>query len=558
LDTREDALAEALSNVIPSTPQIDIRCSRNSMMLSAYIRLVPLTVVSICLCSGLAIAGTEGLRVQNHEGRFFQSGGPTAILDWGTYDSKLKPEPPMLVDVVALATGPVQTLALKRDGIVVAWGPARNGETTVPGNLGQVTRIAAGGWILARGHSVALRTDGTVMAWGNNSDGQTTVPAGLRDVVAIAAGGLHTVAALRDGKIVAWGSNSQRQRTPPAGMGRVVDVAAGFFHTVALTADGRVVAWGHNTYGQTNVPAGLKEVVAIAASGDHSLALKADGTVVAWGANGRGQLEVPSTLKDVVAIAVGQAQNLALKSNGKVVAWGDELLGRTLVPSGLHNVTAIASGGFHSVVFGRLGLEFEDTQLSRRAERTVSVSNGGPTILKDIRVTIEGRDADQFDLRSSIPAMIEPEGKASLTLQFDPIRTGPLSATLKVYSNDPGSPFVVPLSGNGTFEISATKVAVANSPFTYATLRLDRSTGLLLQKISFTNNTGVLLNGLKLILSRSRVACRSYSSSVGKVPGTFEVTYSNAIKPNETISFDLVVFRSEEAHSGVDESDDQG
>ena len=42
--------------------------------------------------------------------------------------------------------------------------------------------------------SVALKQDGTVVAWGGNGSGQTTVPAGLSGVVAIAAGWGNTVA----------------------------------------------------------------------------------------------------------------------------------------------------------------------------------------------------------------------------------------------------------------------------------------------------------------------------------------------------------------------------
>lgn len=50
--------------------------------------------------------------------------------------------------------------------------------------------IAAG-----RGHSVALKRDGTVVAWGHNEDFETEVPLGLNGLAfAIAAGSRHTVA----------------------------------------------------------------------------------------------------------------------------------------------------------------------------------------------------------------------------------------------------------------------------------------------------------------------------------------------------------------------------
>jgi hypothetical protein len=42
--------------------------------------------------------------------------------------------------------------------------------------------------------TVALKRDGTVVAWVFNNAGQAAVPAGLRDIMAIAAGAHYTVA----------------------------------------------------------------------------------------------------------------------------------------------------------------------------------------------------------------------------------------------------------------------------------------------------------------------------------------------------------------------------
>jgi alpha-tubulin suppressor-like RCC1 family protein len=79
--------------------------------------------------------------------------------------------------------------------------------------LGGVVAITAG-----RDHSVALKKDGTVVAWGQNDAGQTNVPAGLSHVTAISAGNAHTLALKSDGTVVAWGSDSQGQCDVPAGL----------------------------------------------------------------------------------------------------------------------------------------------------------------------------------------------------------------------------------------------------------------------------------------------------------------------------------------------------
>jgi hypothetical protein len=59
---------------------------------------------------------------------------------------------------------------------------------TVPPGLSGVGAIAAG-----LNHTVALKRDGTVVAWGLNAS-WTTLPPGLSGVSAIAAGDFHTVA----------------------------------------------------------------------------------------------------------------------------------------------------------------------------------------------------------------------------------------------------------------------------------------------------------------------------------------------------------------------------
>ncbi len=101
------------------------------------------------------------------------------------------------------------------------------------------TSIAAGLF-----HAVALKSDGMVVAWGDNGDGQTTIPKGLTNVVAIAAGVTHTVALKSDGTVTAWGRNHNDQTTIPKGLTNVVAIAAGSAYTVALKSDGTVTTWG--------------------------------------------------------------------------------------------------------------------------------------------------------------------------------------------------------------------------------------------------------------------------------------------------------------------------
>jgi PASTA domain/Regulator of chromosome condensation (RCC1) repeat len=268
--------------------------------------------------------------------------------------------------VTAVAAGRVQSLALKVDGTVVAWGCRSNdsGQCNVPDGLSHVTAIAADDY-----DSMALKNDGTVVMWGcgnSHNFGECDVPDGLSHVTAIAAGVFHSVAVKDDGTVVTWGcgagADDRGQCDVPTGLSDVVAVAAGEWHTLALKRDGTVVAWGcvGADLGQCTTD-GLSGVTAIAAGYAHNLALKDDGTVVAsgcgLGSGGCGMCDVPDGLAGVSAVAARDYDSLALKSDGSVVAWGCASLanrGQCVVPAALSGVTAIAAGWFHSLALADL------------------------------------------------------------------------------------------------------------------------------------------------------------------------------------------------------------
>jgi alpha-tubulin suppressor-like RCC1 family protein len=71
-----------------------------------------------------------------------------------------------------------------------------------------VTAVAAGYF-----HSLALKRDGTVVAWGcggSTDSGQCGVPSGLSGVTAVAAGNVNSLALKGDGTVVAWGCGAGR------------------------------------------------------------------------------------------------------------------------------------------------------------------------------------------------------------------------------------------------------------------------------------------------------------------------------------------------------------
>ncbi|WP_373282111.1 RCC1 domain-containing protein [Chitinimonas koreensis] len=195
----------------------------------------------------------------------------------------------------------------------------------VPGLAG-VTAIAA-----SASQSLALRADGSVWAWGQNNAGQLgigsytdawlpTRAVDLPAVTAIAAGLLHTLALGRDGKVYAWGDNAycqlgvadqfgicHAQPRPvlvPAISG-IKAIAAGSGHSAVLKMDGTAWSWGHNQFGQlgNDGPVGVGQVsavpvkaqglaggVEIVARGATTLVRTVDGALYGIGFNGQGQV----------------------------------------------------------------------------------------------------------------------------------------------------------------------------------------------------------------------------------------------------------------------------
>jgi alpha-tubulin suppressor-like RCC1 family protein len=237
-----------------------------------------------------------------------------------------------LTDIVAISAGISHSLALKKDGTVVAWGSNRYGETTVPVGLSNVVAVSAVYF------SMALKEDGTVVSWGAYNP--TSLPTGLSNVVALAAGGADCVLALNsDGRVIGWGQSGVPESWTNI---IVIDCAKDRYgDNLALTSNGTVLAWGP----YANSSLGLSNIVAISAGGTHCLALNRDGTVVEWSTRDNKPKAVPG-LSNIVAIAAtGSDTGLALKNDGTVVFLGYYPYHRMDVPAGLSNVVAIAGGG---------------------------------------------------------------------------------------------------------------------------------------------------------------------------------------------------------------------
>jgi alpha-tubulin suppressor-like RCC1 family protein len=278
-----------------------------------------------------------------------------------------------------VACGTYNTLAIKQDGALWAWGLndyGQLGQGTIDSRAHAApTQVGhAHDWVTVScgyGDGFAVKRDGTLWAWGNNCDMGGNLGLGPYD----------------------WRTTSGAwfDEWSPTRVGHASDWTAvhyGYFHGLALKKDGTLWGWGGNFYGALGTgkatfrwaPAKVghgRNWTAAVGGGDFSLALKKDGTLWASGANVWGNLGLGDTANrrsptkvgsahDWAAVSAGIGYSLATRRDGTLWAWGDNTFGElglgdtserhapTQVGNA-HDWAAVACLGHHSLALKRDG-----------------------------------------------------------------------------------------------------------------------------------------------------------------------------------------------------------
>ncbi|HEX5051591.1 MAG TPA: hypothetical protein VFZ65_07465 [Planctomycetota bacterium] len=298
-----------------------------------------------------------------------------SILAWGYGGSGLPaPALPANTTYVDVSAGYDHAVALRSDGVAVAWGGNLVGQTTLPAVPPGVTvlQVHAGyqhsllrlsnGTIVGSGialqtavpalpvgltytdlwagtsHAIARRSDGVYVSWGNNTYGQgpaLPLPAGV-SYTTMGLGTRHTVAARSDGVVVAWGDDSYGQGDVPAlPAGAVVaQIVGGHYHTTIRFTNGLVIGFGGTSYLAFTAPLSMLpagERWAGAAAGAPMLGLTSAGAVVILGQDPSAVPALPAGLSYVDVIG-GTGHSVVLRSDGRALAWGDNSHGQCAIP----------------------------------------------------------------------------------------------------------------------------------------------------------------------------------------------------------------------------------
>lgn len=159
--------------------------------------------------------------------------------------------------IVKIVPSSFNIMVILDDGTVAVTGIQGNQISNVPANLRDgsvnVVDLAVG-----QENAVAVDDQGMVYAWGDTQFGLSSVPAPIRSLenpngvkaVRVVGGTRHFVVVDENGKLHAWGAEKYKQAVIPESAAdmKFEYVSSNFNQTFAVSEDGKVVSFGNNGF----------------------------------------------------------------------------------------------------------------------------------------------------------------------------------------------------------------------------------------------------------------------------------------------------------------------
>lgn len=172
------------------------------------------------------------------------------------------------------------------------------------------------------------------------------------------------------------------------------------------------------------------------------------------------------------------------------------------------------------------------------AARLIELINIGDTAISVTSRDLQGADASAFILTGADTcsgASLAPGGQCEMNVRFEPVDTGALAATLRIHSNAPGSPHMLPLAGSGTAQ-PGSRIEVDATALDFGVLAPGQSAGMALQYAS-TGTDPVSIEGFNLSGPDAAVFDISSNLCGANLPPGNECTIVVRFSPNQQGAF---------------------
>lgn len=253
-----------------------------------------------------------------------------------------------MTDVVSIASGMHNTLALRKDGSVLQWNSPETsdvGSTELPPAT-KVKGLSEVMWVGNSDYQAAIRTNGTLWLWSANPQIENTKavkkPTPVKDLYHVKSVSMsdRSILALTESGSV-WGtieSNNYNEITMKKmpGLSDIVSVQTKNGFNLVANKKGEYWVWKAGTLMQGLQKITLiKPITKLTLDLDGFVAVKKDGTVWTWktqsSTDSKWVFTQPKQIKglgDPISFATGENSKYAVLKDGTAVAWGTNMFGQ--------------------------------------------------------------------------------------------------------------------------------------------------------------------------------------------------------------------------------------